>query len=104
MDRLSGTGQGWHDDPIVARHEDVLNRQQHVLVGEQFVLTDYTTECQQLVADRRWLAAGVAGCGGGLVLTALVIPALVAERIGRRHLRAAGPNTGPVDPITTAAC
>ena len=100
-------GTGWHGDPAVARHEDVLNRQQHLLVGEQFVLTNYAAECDRLVADRRWLAAGVAGCGSALALTVLLVPILVAVRVDRRHARqsvsATGPNTGPVDPFTSAA-
>ena len=61
--------------------------------------------CDRLVADRRWLAVGVAGCGSALALTVLLVPILVAVRVDRRHARrsvsATGPNTGPVDPFTS---
>ena len=54
-------GTGWRGDPATAQQEDMFNRQQHLLVGEQFVISNYAGECDRRVVDRRHLAAGVAG-------------------------------------------
>ena len=78
-------GTGWHSDGETARHEDSLNHQQHLLVGSQFVVSDYAGECTQRVVNRRWLAAGVAGFGTALTLGAFLAPYVVSDRPGRRR-------------------
>jgi len=94
-------GTGWHGDPAAARQEDAFNRQQHLLVGAQFVVSDYAGECERRVADRRWLAAAVAGSGAALTLTAFAAPVVVGDRSGRRRRQPAG--GGPdTDSLTSA--
>lgn len=88
-------GTGWRGDPATAQQEDMFNRQQHLLVGEQFVISNYAGECDRRVVDRRHLAAGVAGFGAALLLAAVAAP-MVA---GRRSAPA-GPDT---DSLTSAA-
>jgi len=77
-------GTGWHPEDYTARHVDSLNNQQHVLVGSQFVLTDYAGECTERVVNRRWLAAGVAGVGFALTLSVALVPYALTERLARR--------------------
>lgn len=95
-----GCGTGWHGEPAAAAQEDAFNRQQHLLVGAQFVISDYAGECDQRVDDRRRLAAAVAGSGAALMLTAVVAPIVVGDRFGRRPVHTAGPDT---DSLTSAA-
>lgn len=61
-------GTGLHPDPSAAKHEDSLNHQEHHLVSTQYIVSDYSGECAQLIAERRWMAAGVGGLGAVLVL------------------------------------
>ena len=55
-----GCGSAWHSDASTARREDSFNRQQHLLVSPQFVLSDYAGEC-----DRTGPGPAVAGPRGG---------------------------------------
>ena len=56
----------------MARHEDSLNHQEHHLVSTQYILSNYTGECGQLIFERRRLAAGVGGLGTVLIATGVV--------------------------------
>ncbi len=85
-------GTGWRSDAERARHEDSLNRQQHLLVGSQFVVSDYAAECAGRVVDRRWLAAGVAGFGFMLAFGAVLAPHAVRNRPSRRRGAEATPD------------
>ncbi len=70
-------GTGLHPDPAAAKHEDSLNHQDHTLVSSQYIVSDYSGECAQLISERRWMAAGVGGVGALLVLvgaTAVIGP------------------------------
>lgn len=91
-------GTGWHTDPDPARHEDVFNHEQHLLVGAQFVLSDYVAECGRRVADRRRMAAGVAGCGSAFLLAAFLAPYAVVGRSGPRRVGGTGPDTDSLSP------
>lgn len=92
-------GTGWHSDPTRAQREDLLNHQQHLLVGTQFVVSDYTGECAAKVTDRRRLAAGVAGVGSAVALSALLAP--YAGRDRPRHRTDVSPDADALNSYAT---
>jgi hypothetical protein len=79
-------GSGWHAEAATARREDSFNRQQHLLVSPQFILSDYAGECAARVVERRWLAIGVAGGGAAAVVVACLAPGTAGDRPARRHV------------------
>jgi hypothetical protein len=78
-------GSGWQPDGGTARHEDTLNHQQHLLVGAQFIVSDYAGECAEKIVDRRQLAAGVGAFGGALALATLLVRYAGSDRPRRRR-------------------
>jgi hypothetical protein len=78
-------GSGWQPDGGTARHEDTLNHQQHLLVGAQFVVSNYAGECAEKIVDRRNLAAGVGAFGAVLALGTLLVFYAGSARPRRRR-------------------
>jgi hypothetical protein len=87
-------GSGWQPDGGTARHEDTLNHQQHLLVGAQFVVSNYAGDCAEKIVDRRKLAAGVGAFGAVLALGTLFVFHAGSDRPRRRREAPVDPNTG----------
>jgi hypothetical protein len=84
----------------VAAKEDLLNLDQHTLVGPVFTTSDYVGQCAEIIGQRRTIATAVAGGGMLILLTVFAAPyasglaaALIASRRSRQaeHARPAEP-------------
>jgi hypothetical protein len=87
-----GCGTGWFSEPGTAVHEDALNHQEHHLVSSAYLLSDYAGDCAGMIADRRWLAGGVA-------LFGIALTAGAAGGVGgltRRRVPTVTADTGPL--------
>lgn len=83
-----GCGRGLAADTVMARRIDAVNQQQRAQAGPAFVASDYAGECAAAVADRRWVAMGVAATGVVILLGTLIDPlAGGADRSQRRQGR-----------------
>lgn len=80
-------GSGFHAVHDVSAALDRFNLEQHTLGGSVFVATDYTGQCDELVAYRR-AASAVSAAIGGATLTAM---AVLSARRRRTHLSAPSP-------------
>lgn len=77
--RVIPCGRGFHTVHDVAGPLDRFNLEQHTLGGAGFIATDYTGQCNELVAHRR-AASAVSGAAGVVTLAALVALALRQRR------------------------
>lgn len=85
-------GSGFHAEHDVTGPLDRFNLELHALGGNGFVATDYTRDCDELVAYRR-AASAVSAAVGGVTLAAMAVFSL---RHRRAHL--AGPSPMPRSP------
>lgn len=68
----------------IAAKQDLLNLDQHTLVGPTFAKSDYAQQCAERVGDRRTTAMWVAGAGVAVLLIVFAAPQLVRAVSSRR--------------------
>ncbi|OBK24271.1 hypothetical protein A5635_17820 [Mycobacterium asiaticum] len=66
-------GTGFHPDRSVAAHEDVVNRDLQTHFGAPYEPSDYTAQCDAMVAARRDISFSVMAFGGGLLAVTVLL-------------------------------
>ncbi|WP_142277023.1 hypothetical protein [Mycobacterium asiaticum] len=66
-------GTGFHPDRSVAAHEDVVNRDLHTHFGAPYEASDYTAQCDAVVATRRDISFSVMAFGGALLAATVLL-------------------------------
>lgn len=66
-------GTGFHPDHRRAAREDDVNQDLHASFGAPYELSDYTDQCDALVAARRSISLDVIAVGGALLATTCLL-------------------------------
>lgn len=90
-------GNGFRPAYGIAAQQDLLNLDQHTLAGPGYAKSDYTEQCNTLIAARRTASLSVGGAGAALTLVVFVTPQLARLWSSRRHRQTQ--DTGAAEPI-----
>lgn len=92
-------GTGFHPDHSVAAHEDALNRDLQTHFGAAYELSDYTAQCDAMVATRRDISFSVMTFGGVMLAATVLITLRAAGYVDfsrRSHSQRWATGEGPV--------